>query len=194
MEGEVVAGTLYDFHITREQRKGMCPWHLVLERLFWKVLSFLCIVMYFELQRQMLVNILKIVWLIKQTIEILINNLKLSYWEAGKWKAWAFVRLRGIFVCFIVLTSPYVQVLNAPLIQIEEFKAFSDFVYGFTWASCYEQTSSLVHLDLSAVMNPSLRRLEAIRFFTEQNLVHAEFTAEADLSSSVYVCTRYIFE
>lgn len=38
-------------------------------------------------------------------------------------------------------------------------------------------------------MNQSVRRLEAIRFFMEQNLVHAEFTAEADLSSSAYVCT-----
>lgn len=66
------------FHITQEKRKGMGaparPWKAVLEG---SVISG-----YFEQQRQVLTNIWKIIWLIKQTIEVLIRSLMVNNYKA----------------------------------------------------------------------------------------------------------------
>lgn len=65
--------------VSLKQNKGMgapahSPWKAVLEG---SVISG-----YFEQQRQILTNILKTIWLMKQTIEVLIRSLTVNDYEA----------------------------------------------------------------------------------------------------------------
>lgn len=98
-------------------------------------------------------NILKIIWLIKQTMEMLISNLKMNYYESV-WRAWALGCLRMFFCLSVSSTVLTNTIFKALLMNIKDFQPFTNFVYSFTW-SCVrsEGTGYLVHWGLFVVMS-----------------------------------------